>query len=159
MTPDNEKKGKVPDITLPKERVTINIDKIDLEIVNNLVGVIGNSKSSVIYQMVKDWINENTEKIMNVWDIDLAGIRRQVLAEVKGVKIEKEMEDLERKLLKELPAVLKSIESIELTELAKDLKVNQRTIKNLIYYHSDELEKAGLEIIYKDGRLINKSLS
>jgi len=155
MTPENESKSE---LTIPKERVTINIDKIDLEIVNSLIGVIGNSKSSVIYQMVKEWITQNSDKLMSMWEIDLAGIRRQVIAKQKGIKIEKELEALEIEIIKQLPDLFSNIESINTEELAEFLRINQRTLKKIIFTQKEELKKVGLKLVYKDGLIINKEI-
>jgi len=155
MTPENESKSE---LTIPKERVTINIDKIDLEIVNSLIGVIGNSKSSVIYQMVKQWITQNSDKLMSMWEIDLAGIRRQVIAKQKGIKIEKELEALEIEIIKQLPDLFSNIESINTEELAEFLRINQRTLKKIIFTQKEELKKVGLKLVYKDGLIINKEI-
>jgi len=155
MTPENESKSE---LTIPKERVTINIDKIDLEIVNSLIGVIGNSKSSVIYQMIKEWITQNSDKLMSMWEIDLAGIRRQVIAKQKGIKIEKKLEALEIEIIKQLPDLFSNIESINTEELAEFLRINQRTLKKIIFTQKEELKKVGLKLVYKDGLIINKEI-
>ena len=85
MTPDNTETSK--------KRITVNLENIDYKIIDALEGVIANSKSAVIYQMIKEWINQNSEHIMKTWEIDLAGIRRQVIAETRGLSIKKELKD------------------------------------------------------------------
>ena len=61
----SEKKKEKKD----KRRITVNLEEIDYQIIDTLEGVIANSKSSVIYQMIKEWINQNSDRIMNTWDI------------------------------------------------------------------------------------------
>lgn len=135
------------------KRITVNLDQIDYKIVETLEGVIGNSKASVIYQMVKEWINQNSERIMNTWDIDLVGIRRQVVAELKGLSIQEEMKELEKDIIKQLPALFETINNIEPEELASILEVNAQTIKKVVLIYRTELLDLGLNLKYEDGKI------
>ena len=92
-----------------KKRVTVNLELIDYKIIEALEGVIANSKSAVIYQMIKEWINQNSERIMKTWDIDLAGIRRQVLAETKGLPIKEELKELDKEIINQLPRLFETL--------------------------------------------------
>jgi len=156
MTPDSNTSDTSIEIDLGKERITVNLDKIDFEIVNNLIGVIGNSKSSVISQMVKEWILQNSEKMMNTWEIDLAGIRRKVMAEAKGVRVEEELEEYEKSVIEQFPKIFNKVEELSAKEASEMLKVNQSTIKKIIIFHNNKLETLGLNLTYKDGMIINK---
>ena len=156
MTPTEDSPSKKNELDLPKERVTINIDKLDHEIVLNLIGVVGNSKSSVVGQIIKEWIKQNSEKLITTWEVDLPGIRRQVIAEAKGVKIDKELKRIERDTIEQLPELFMAIESITVEEAAKMLKIAPFTLKKIIIYHRKTLEEKGLKLTYKDGSIINK---
>jgi hypothetical protein len=138
------------------KRITVNLDQIDYKIVETLEGVIGNSKSSVIYQMVKEWINQNSERIMKTWDIDLVGIRRQVISELKGLSIQEEMKDLEKDIIKQLPALFETINNIEPEELASILEINAQTLKKVILMHRKELLDLGLNLKYEDGKILKQ---
>ncbi|MEJ2277204.1 MAG: hypothetical protein P8Y70_05555 [Candidatus Lokiarchaeota archaeon] len=141
-----------------KHRITVNLEEIDYRIIEALNGVISNSDAGVIYQMIREWINQNSDQIMNTWDIDLGAIRRQVLAETKGVSIKKEIEKVEEQIIKQLPNIFNSIEEISAEEAAEFLEVNPKTLKKIIFIHNDELEKKGLKLSYKDGIIINNNL-
>jgi len=156
MVPIDESTGKSYELDLPKNRATINIDRLDHEIVLNLIGVIGNSKSAVICQMVKDWIKQNTENLINTWEIDLPGIKRQIIAEAKGIKIDKDLKDFEESVIEQIPELFEAIESISIEEAAKMLEIAPFTLKKIIIYHRKTLEGKGLELTYKDGSIINK---
>ena len=106
--------------------------------------------------MIKEWINQNSERIMKTWDIDLAGIRRQVLAETKGLSIKEELQDLDKEVLKQLPELFETINSINVSELAEIIDINQRTLQRVIFGHRKELLKLGLNLIYKDGLITKK---
>jgi hypothetical protein len=141
-----------------KHRITVNLEEIDYRIIDALNGVIANSEAGVIYQMIREWINQNSDRIMNTWDIDLGAIRRQVLAETKGIAVKKEIEEIEKEIIKQLPEIFNSIEEISAKEAADFLEVNPKTLKKIIFIHNDELEKSGLKLSYKDGIIINKSI-
>ncbi|MHA1460756.1 MAG: hypothetical protein ACTSO8_04675 [Promethearchaeota archaeon] len=148
MTPDNTETSK--------KRITVNLENIDYKIIDAIEGVIANSKSAVIYQMIKEWINQNSEHIMKTWEIDLAGIRRQVIAETKGLSIKKELKDLDREIIEQLPMLFETISSIKSKELAEILEVNQKTLQRIIFGYRKELLKLGLNLIYEDGLITRK---
>ena len=135
------------------KRITVNLDQIDYKIVETLEGVIGNSKSSVIYQMVKEWINQNSDRIMNTWNIDLVGIRRNVISELKGLSIQEEMKDLEKDIIKQLPVLFETINNIEPEELASILEINAQTLKKVVLMYRKELLDLGLNLKYEDGKI------
>ena len=148
MTPDNTEPNK--------KRITVNLENIDYKIIDALEGVIANSKAAVIYQMIKEWINQNSERIMKTWEIDLAGIRRQVLAETKGLSIKEELQDLDKEIIKELPKLFETISSIKAKDLAELIDVNQKTLQRVIFGNRDELLKLGLDLTYEDGLITKK---
>lgn len=156
MTPSSDSSTKTNELDLPKERVTINIDKLDHEIAINLIGVIGNSKSAVICQMVKDWIKQNSEKLINTWEIDLPGIKRQIIAEAKGVKVDKELKDFEESVIEQLPELFEAIESISIEEAAKLLEIAPFTLKKIILFHNNKLSEMGLKLTLRESSIINK---
>ena len=148
MTPDNTETSK--------KRITVNLENIDYKIIDALEGVIANSKSAVISQMIKEWINQNSEHIMKTWEIDLAGIRRQVIAETKGLSIKKELKDLDREIIEQLPMLFETITSIKSKELAEILEVNQKTLQRIIFGYRKELLKLELNLTYEDGLITKK---
>jgi len=139
-----------------KKRITVNLESIDYKIIDALEGVIANSKAAVIYQMIKEWINQNSERIMKTWEIDLAGIRRQVLAETKGLSIKEELKELDKEIIVELPKLFETISSISSKELAEILDVNQKMLQRVIFGYRKELLKLGLNLIYEDGLITKK---
>lgn len=139
------------------KRITVNLDEIDFKIVETLEGVIGNSKSSVVYQMVKEWINQNAEHIMRTWDIDLVGIRRQVIAEMKGLSLKTDdMQELEKEIINQLPELFETIINIKPEELASILEINAHMLKKVILMKRKELLKLGLDLKYEDGKIIKQ---
>jgi hypothetical protein len=149
MIPENTEDDK-------NKRITVNLDDIDFKIVETLEGVIARKKASVITQMIKEWINQNSERIMKTWDIDLAGIRRQVIAETKGLAIKEELQELDKEIINQLPKLFKTIKSINVSELAELVEINQRTLKRVIFGHREELIAAGLDLKYENGLITKK---
>jgi len=140
------------------KRITVNLEEIDFKIVEALEGVIARKKASVIDQMIKEWINQNSDRIMKTWEIDLAGIRRQVLAETKGLSIKEELQDLDKEVIKQLPKLFETIKSINVNELAELVEINQRTLKRVIFGHREALIALGLNLKYENGLITNKDL-
>ena len=149
MTPETSAKTE-------KKRITVNLEDIDFKVIEALEGVIASSFSSVINQMIREWINQNSERIMKMWGIDLAGIRRQVQAETKGLSIKKELEQLEKEIINQLPELFETINSISSDKLAEILEVNERTLENVIFGHRKDLQKVGLELSYENGLISKK---
>lgn len=139
-----------------KKRITVNLETIDYKIVEALEGVIANKKASVIYQMIKEWINQNSDRIMKTWGIDLAGIRKEVLAETKGLPIREELDKLDKEVLSQLPGLFETIKSISVEELSEILEVNQQTLKKVIFGYREELLKQSLDLSYENGLIIKK---
>ena len=140
------------EITLQTKRLTINIDEVTDKIIENLIGIKGRSKSSVVYQLVKDWIDDNGKLILENWDIDFSIIRRQVLTKYEAPIKEKIVSEEDLEIIRELAELFKTIESIDAEELAQLLKIEENRLKNLILKNRLELQKAGLKLTYKDGK-------
>lgn len=137
-----------------KKRITVNLETIDYKIIEALEGVIANKKASVIYQMIKEWINQNSDRIMKTWGIDLAGIRKEVLAETKGLPIREELDKLDKEVLSQLPGLFETIKSISVEELSEILEINQQTLKKVIFGYRKELLKHSLDLSYENGLII-----
>ncbi|MHA1294082.1 MAG: hypothetical protein ACTSQJ_15630 [Promethearchaeota archaeon] len=136
-------------------RITISIDVVNEKIVENLEGIKGTSKSKVINNIIEEWVEQNYDKIMNIWNIDLIGIRTLAQTSYKGIDVDKILKELDKKLIDLILKMFKRIDSISINELAKTLKVHEDTIKNIIFFQGDILEKNGLNLRYKDGYIIN----
>lgn len=150
MSPDTE--IITQEIDLETKRITVSIDEVTDSIIENLIGVKGKSKSSVIYQIIRDWIDDNSESVLNSWDIDFAIIRRQVLSKYKKVMIKKELSETEINIINQLTELFKTIKSISADELAEELNIDTKTLRNIIFTNRVELEAAGLKLAYEDGK-------
>jgi hypothetical protein len=86
-----------------------------------------------------------------MWGIDLAGIRRQVIAETKGLSIKKDLDELDKEVISQLPELFETINSISAKELAEILDINENTLKRIIFGHRQELLTVGLKFKYENG--------
>lgn len=150
MTSDTEIINQ--EIDLESIRRTTSIDEVTDKIIGNLIGVKGRSKSAVIYQIIRDWIDANSEQILSNWGINFATIRRQVISKYKEVPAKKELSESERNLLNRLIELFKTVKSISAEELAEEVDMDTKTLRNLIFNNRVKLEGAGLKLAYEDGK-------
>ncbi|KKN52279.1 hypothetical protein LCGC14_0614420 [marine sediment metagenome] len=150
MTPNTEIINQ--EIDLESKRITVSVDEVTEKIIENLIGVKGRSKSSVIYQIIRDWIEDNSELIRNNWGINFAAIRRQVISKYKEVPVKKELTESESHVIRRLAELFKTIKSISADELAEELDIDAKTLRKIIFTNTQELETAGLKLAYEDGK-------
>ena len=140
------------EIDLESKRITVSVDEVTEKIIQNLIGVKGRSKSSVIYQIIRDWIENNSESVLNNWGINFSAIRRQIISKYKEVSTKKELTEKENLIIRRLAELFKTIKSISAEELAEDLDIDAKTLRKIIFTYTQELETAGLKLSYEDGK-------
>lgn len=150
MTPNTEIINQ--EIDLESKRITVSVDEVTDKIIQNLIGVKGRSKSSVIYQIIRDWIENNSESILNNWGINFSAIRRQIISKYKDVSAKTELTEKENFIIRRLAELFKTIKSISAKELAEDLEIDAKTLRKIIFTYTQELETAGLKLSYEDGK-------
>lgn len=133
-------------------RITTTLDYIDAKIIENLQGALGNSQSSVINYIIKDWIKTNSDKIRLTYGIDIAGIRREIQSVIKGIEIE---EEIQMNVMNELQKRFKRIKKMKISSLAEMMSVHEQTLVNIITLKGDDLEQKGLDLEI-DGEFIVK---
>jgi hypothetical protein len=150
MSPETE--VITQEIDLESKRITVSMDEVTDRIIENLIGVKGKSKSSVIYQIIRDWINDNSEAVLNNWGINFAAIRRQIISKYKEIPTKKELSDEEVSIINQLTELFKTIKSINADELAEELGIETKKLRNIIFTNRIDLEAAGLKLAYEDGK-------
>ncbi|MBN1214502.1 MAG: hypothetical protein JXA99_03575 [Candidatus Lokiarchaeota archaeon] len=140
------------------KRITISIDVVNERLVQSLEGIKGTSKSKVINNIIEEWIEQNADKIMSMWEIDLIGLRKIAQTTYKGITIDNDLQVLEKDLFNQMVEMFKGISSIDINDAAEFLKVHVESIKKIVFFHNPKLKNAGVELIYQDGKLINKKL-
>jgi len=114
--------------TIVSDRITANLDLFYSKIVKNLVGTLGKSQSGVINFIIKTWINDNLEDIKNVYGIDVAGIRREIIST---------KEDITK--LNDIKNVIKEVKRIKIDDLVELIEVNRANLLSLIINNNDKL--------------------
>lgn len=114
--------------TIVSDRITANLDLFYSKIVKNLVGTLGKSQSGVINFIIKTWINDNLEDIKNVYGIDVAGIRREIIST---------KEDITK--LNDIKNVIKEVAKIKIDDLVELIEVNRANLLKLIIKNNDKL--------------------
>ncbi len=114
--------------TIVSDRITANLDLFYSKIVKNLVGTLGKSQSGVINFIIKTWINDNLEDIKNVYGIDVAGIRREIIST---------KEDITK--LNDIKNVIKEVARIKIDDLVELIEVNRANLLSLIINNNDKL--------------------
>ncbi len=142
-------------LQLQKSRMTVNINNIYVELINNLIGSLGESKSSVVYYIIKDWVSKNTEKIKNDWGVDLTEIRENYIANNFGLKFDDILNKLEKDIIKKLSHIKKGFKSIPVKDLAETMDVNPKIIRKVILNHQVELEVEGIHFFINEDKVIN----
>ncbi|MBD3213565.1 MAG: hypothetical protein GF311_13235 [Candidatus Lokiarchaeota archaeon] len=151
MTSSRESKEKF-------KRITISLDVVNAKIVKNLEGIKGTSRSKVINNIIEEWVEQNADKIMNMWNIDLIGLRKIAQTSYKGIDVDKDLKELEKDLLTQLPKMFQGISSIDIEDAAKFMKVHVDSIKRIVFLHNDKLKENGLNLVYEDGKLIKENI-
>ena len=140
------------------KRITISLDVVNEKLVKSLEGIKGTSKSKVINNIIEEWIEQNADKIMSMWKIDLIGLRKIAQTTYKGINVDNDLQKLEKDLFDQMVEMFKGISSIDIIDAAEFLKVHVESIKKIVFFHNPKLREAGIELIYQDGKLLNKKL-
>lgn len=124
-------------------RVTVSLDIFDDKVISEMSKYRDTSKSEIIRNIIHQWIEENPDTLRTNYGINFRDINKEIIIESKGITIQG--------LIEKLPSLFKTIESIALEELADFLEVDQKTIKNLIFEHSADLQEKGIKLKYVEG--------
>jgi len=140
------------DFKTSTKRITATLDLIDFIVVDKLIGVKGNSKSKVIAHIVKEWIEDNSDKVKNDYGIDLIEIRRKLLAEERGLPDKKELKKLDEEVLNRVIEFFEMADDADLEELADYINIDKKSVRDLIFGYRNVLEENGLKLKFSQGR-------
>jgi len=129
-------------------RVTVTLDIFDDKVIDQMSKHRDASKSEMIRFMVRQWIEENPNMLEKNYGVNIDDINKEIAAKSKGITPEH--------LIDKLPSMFNSIERISINELADFLDVDQKTIKNIIFQHGEELKEKGLTLKYIEGVIVKK---
>ena len=145
--------------TLRNKRITVNVNDYCFEVIDKLQGHCGNSSSSVVYYMIRNWIIDNSKKIVDSFKINLSKIKNKYITNLREVTTEKDLDEYKKNIIKKLPQLLRKVSSINVIKFEEHLGINAGIIEELFLYHSEDIEDiTGLDLILKDEIIINKSI-
>ena len=75
-----------------------------------------------------------------------------MISKYKEVPAKKELSESEMALLNRLTELFKTVKSISAEELAEEVDVDTKMLRNLIFNNRVKLEGAGLKLAYEDGK-------
>lgn len=129
-----------------KNRITININNFHNEILNKLKGHCGDSISSIVNYMIKDWINNNSKKIIDDFKINLPNIQSKYYYEKEEIVTDIPFNDIKKKIIDTFPRIFTNTNSIQINDLAELLNTKTKTIIEIFTFHSKELQKIDIKL-------------
>lgn len=141
------------------KRITVYVSDYYYEVIDELQGHCGNSNSSVVDYIIRNWIIDNSKKIVGDFEINLAKIRRKYYPNLRDISIKKDLDVNKKNLIEKLPQLLRRVSSFKVIKLADRLEVNPEDIEDLFLYHSKDIEDiTELDLILEDDKIKNNSI-
>ncbi len=135
-------------------RVTLSLGIINDIVLTRLKGIKGSTKSAVINKIIEEWIEYNSQKFIQLWNIDLIGLIRVIQEDVFGITIERDINKIERMVIDRLPNMFKKSKSISVKKIAEHLHVNPKTIEDVVFLFGEKLVDEEFDFYYEDGKVI-----
>ncbi len=134
-------------------RATFSLNMIFDRILADLIGIKGTTKSAVLNKIIEEWIDNNSDKLMTTWRIDLIGLRMLFQQEFLGVTTQRDLNNLEKIVIARLPTMFKRSKTISVEKIASHLGVHPKTVEDVIFEFGDQFDD---EFEYDDGKVIKK---
>ncbi len=145
MTERNEEKKK--------QRITVGLDDFDHKVVNKMSVNRKSSLSEVVRTIVHQWIEYNPDLLEKNYGIVLKEVTDEILSESYEISLDKTLKPFEKAIIKELPDFFEIVEMISVEDLAEHFKVDNKAIKRIIFIHSKEIRKLGLNLVLKNNEI------
>ncbi|TFG20491.1 MAG: hypothetical protein EU529_14805 [Promethearchaeota archaeon] len=133
-----------------KKRITVGLDEFDYTVVSKMAANRKLSLSEVVRTIVHQWIEFNTDLLKKNYGILLKEVTDDILRDSYDVSVDKTLKPFEKAIIKELPDFFDLVETISINDLAEHFKVDNKVIKGIIYTHSKEIKKLGLDLVLKN---------
>jgi len=146
--PDNQE-----DAEEKQKRITVKLDEFDRKVVSEMTTNRNTSLSNIMRNIVHQWIENNPDVLKRNYGIDVEEISEQLALETASISLDKTMKPFEEAIIKELPQFLKMVDDVALEDLSEYFDVSVKAIKNLIFTHSEEINKVGLILKYRGNRI------
>lgn len=136
-----------------KQRITVGLDDFDHKVVSKMSVNRKSSLSEVVRTIVHQWIEYNPDLLEKNYGIVLKEVTDEILSESYDISLDKTLKPFEKAIIKELPDFFEIVEMISVEDLAEHFKVDNRAIKRIIFVHSKEIKKLGLNLVLKNNEI------
>ena len=118
----------------------------------------GISLNSYVNNILRKYISSNSEKIRQRLNIDIIGIKRQLIAESQTTKSNKELNEFEKKSIEKMVEIFKTASEMPEERLQLLLNLSQESLDKILFFNNDELQRNGLNLEYRLGNIIRKKV-
>ena len=137
-----------------KKVLSVRMDEIEHTLLKKICDKKDVSLNYYANKIIKRYISKNSEKIKEKLNIDIEGIRRQLIAESKNVKFAGELNDFEKKAIDNMCEIFKTALEITEEKLKQLLNLSQESLDKILFANSEELRRKNLYLDYKLGIII-----
>jgi len=136
-----------------QKRITVKLDEFDRKVVSEMSTNRNTSLSNTMRNIVHQWIESNPDVLKTNYGVDVKEISAQLALETASISLDKTMKPYEQAIIEELPQFFRIVDDVALEDLAEHFDVSVKAIKNIIFTHSEEINKVGLNLKYKGNRI------
>lgn len=133
-----------------KKRITVGLDEFDYSVVSKMAVNRRLHLSEVMRTIVHQWIEFNPDLLKKNYGIDLKEVTEELLSEDYKISLDKTLKPFEKAIIQELADFFELIETISIDDLAEHFKVDTKAIKRILFVHSKEIKKIGLNLVLKN---------
>jgi len=137
-----------------KKVLSVRINEIDYKILKQICDKKNISLNSYANKILKNYINNNSEKIKEKLGLDIIGMKRQLLAELKNIKFKKELSEFEKEAIDNMSEIFKTALEISEEKLKKLLNLSQESLDKILFANNEELRRRGLKLKYISGKIL-----
>lgn len=141
-----------------KKVLSVRMDEIEYILLKKICDRKDVSLSYYANKIIKRYINKNSEKIKEKLNIDIEGIRRQLIAELKDVKFLRDLNNFEKEAIDNMYEIFKTVSEITEEKLKQLLNLSQESLDKIIFANSEELRRRNLYLDYKLGKIFKLSV-
>lgn len=136
-----------------QKRISVKLDEFDRKIIDKIATNRDISLSQAVRNIVHQWIEINPDLLKKNYGIDVEEISEEIALESATITLDKSLRPYEGSIIKELPNFFAMVDDVNLKDLAEYFDVSIKAIKNLIFTHSEKINKLGLNLRYRGDRI------
>lgn len=142
------------DETDVKKVLSVRMDEIEYKILREICDKKNISLNSYANKIIKNYIESNSEKIKEKLNLDITGMKRQLLAESNNIRFKKELSEFEKQAIDNMSEIFKTAIEISEEKLKDLLNLSQESLDNILFANSEELRRRDLKLKYVSGKIL-----